>query len=374
MIYFNKLLNYLIYAQKESLLRKIILYPLGLLSFFYGWVNSLRVYLYARNVFSTRSLSSKVVSVGNITLGGTGKTPFVILIAEMLRKKGLRVAVLSRGYKGNFQEPFRLVSDGKKVFMKPFQAGDEPFLLAEKLKGIPVIVGQNRWRSGQFAIKNFQSEILILDDGFQHLPLKRDLNLLLIDSSSPFGNGYLFPRGALRESLSQMSRADAFILTKAGQGDNINKLKNYLTKSSKEIPIFQVEYIPDEVRMLGNKTSFPPEYLNGKRVLSFSGIAKPVSFQQTLLHLNAKIVEFAAFPDHHQYRPKELEKLFKKARDLGVEALVTTEKDLVRCQGQGQGAIPLLGLSVRHIFLGNDLSRFEEFLFSKLGLVRETDS
>lgn len=370
MLYFNKLLNNLIYTQKESLLRKIILAPLGILSFFYGWGNSLRIYLYARKVFPTRSLPGKVVSVGNITLGGTGKTPFVILIAEMLRAKDFRVAILSRGYKGNFPEPFRLVSDGKQTFMEASQAGDEPYLLAEKLNGIPVIVGQNRWRSGQYAIEHFQSEILILDDGFQHLPLKRDLNLLLIDSSSPFGNGHLFPRGILRESPSQLRRADAIILTKAGQYDNFKILKQKLAKVPEEIPIFQVEYSPGEIRMLEKETSFPPEYLNGKKVLAFSGIAKPISFQQTLLNLNAQIAEFAIFPDHHQYRPKEWEKLYQKAKNLRVDALVTTEKDLVRCQGLEQGIIPLWGVSIQHVFLGNDLPRFEEFLFSRLSLAR----
>jgi len=370
MLYFNKLLNNLIYTQKESLLRKIILAPLGILSFFYGWGNSLRIYLYDRKVFPTRSLPGKVVSVGNITLGGTGKTPFVILIAEMLRAKDFRVAILSRGYKGNFPESFRLVSDGKHTFMEASQAGDEPYLLAEKLNGIPVIVGQNRWRSGQYAIEHFQSEILILDDGFQHLPLKRDLNLLLIDSSSPFGNGHLFPRGILRESPSQLRRADAIILTKAGQYDNFKILKQKLAKVPEEIPIFQVEYSPGEIRMLEKETSFPPEYLNGKKVLAFCGIAKPISFQQTLLNLNAQIAEFAIFPDHHQYRPKEWEKLYQKAKNLRVDALVTTEKDLVRCQGLEQGIIPLWGVSIQHVFLGNDLPRFEEFLFSRLSLAR----
>jgi len=373
MLYFNKLLNNLIYAQKESLLRKIILAPLCLLSFFYGWGNSLRVYLYARKVFPTRSLPCQVVSVGNITSGGTGKTPFVILIGEMLKATNFRVAILSRGYKGNFPEPFRLVSDGQQTFMGASQAGDEPYLLAEKLRGIPVIVGQNRWRSGQYAIEHFKSEILILDDGFQHLPLKRDLNLLLIDSSSPFGNGYLLPRGILREFPGQLRRADAIILTKARKYDNIKILKQNLIKVPEEIPIFQVEYEPGEIRMLGKESPLPPEYLKGKKVLAFSGIANPLSFRQTLLNLNAQIAEFAIFPDHYQYRPKEWEKLYQKATDLGVDALVTTEKDLVRCQGLEQGIIPLWGVSIQHVFLDNDLPRFEEFLFSRLSLARRTD-
>jgi tetraacyldisaccharide 4'-kinase len=324
MIYFNKLLNNLYYTQKESWLRKMILAPLSLLSFFYGWANSL--------------------------------------------------AVLSRGYKGSFQEPFQLVSDGQSIFMDAFQAGDEPRLLAEKLKGVPIIVGQNRWQSGQYAIERFQSEILILDDGFQHLPLKRDLNLLLIDSYFPFGNGYLFPRGILRESKSQLIRADAIILTKGGHCDNVKILKHNLLSASKDIPVFRVEYKPGEGRIVGEGKTFPLDYLNGKKVLAFTGIASPSSFHQTLLDLNAKIAEFLIFPDHHRYRPQDWQKLFKKAKELEIEALITTEKDLVRCQGWGQGDIPLLGLSIRHVFLGNDLSRFEQILFSRLGLVRGMDS
>jgi tetraacyldisaccharide 4'-kinase len=373
MMYFSNLFNHLNYTSKESLLRKIFLAPLGLLSFFYGWTISLRVFFYKRSFFPTHSLAAKVVSVGNITLGGTGKTPFVILIAEMLKGKGLRVGILSRGYKGKFRGSFIVVSDGEQTFLEASQAGDEPYLLSKKLRGVPIIVGKNRWRSGQYAIDHFQSEILILDDGFQHLPLKRDFNLLLIDSSSPFGNGYLFPRGVLREPLSQIGRADAIILTKASRYDNLNILKNNLTKVAKEIPIFQVEYAPSEVHMVTKGASSPPEYLHGKKVLAFSGIAQPRSFQQTLHHLNARIVDYAIFPDHHQYRPKELEMLSQKARDLGVDALVTTEKDLVRCQGLEQGIIPLWGVSIRHVFLGDDLPLFEEFLLSKLNLAGRID-
>ena len=372
MMYFKNFFNHWHYTPKESLLTKILLAPFSLLSFFYGWAVSLHVYLYQRNFFCARSLSCKIVSVGNITLGGTGKTPFVVLIAEMLKGKGWRVAILSRGYKGKFPGSFQVVSDGEQTFLEASQAGDEPYLLSEKLKGVPVIVGKNRWRSGQYAIDRFQSEILILDDGFQHFPLRRDLNLLLIDSTFPFGNGYLFPRGILREPLSHLGRANAIILTKTSRNDNLKILKNILKKVAKGIPIFQVEYVAGEIRMLRKGISFPPEYLDGKKVLAFSGIAQPRSFQQTLHNLNARIVEFAIFPDHHQYRPKELEELAQKARNLGVDALVTTEKDLVRCQGLEQGVIPLWGVSIQHLFLGDDLLRFEKFLLSKLSLARRT--
>ncbi len=371
---FKNSLNHWKYASKESRLRKIFLAPLSLLSFFYGCVVSLRLYLYRQNFFTVRSLACQVVSVGNITLGGTGKTPFVILIAEMLKGKELRVGVLSRGYKGNFRGPFQAVSDGQETLLRASQAGDEPFLLSKKLKGIPVIVGKKRWRSGQYATDRFQTEILILDDGFQHLALKRNVNLLLIDAACPFGNGYLFPRGTLREPLSELRRADAIILTKARHCDNLQILKNNLNKAAEGTPVFQTEYVPGEIQVAGKETSFPPEYLGGKAVLAFSGIAQPGSFQQTLQHLKARIVEFAVFPDHHRYRPWELKRLAQKARELGVEALVTTEKDLARCQGLEAGTIPLWGVSIRHVFLGDDRLLFEDFLFSKLNLAGRRDS
>ena len=221
-------LNRLIRNPEESRLQQVLLAPLGLLSFFYGWVLEARLFLFRRGIYKTHSLPCKVISVGNLTLGGTGKTPFVRLIAEMVRDRGYRTAILSRGYKGKFQGPHEIVSDGERVFMDAAKAGDEPCLLAEKLRGIPIIVGRERWVSGQFAVDRFRTEVAILDDGFQHLSLKRDLNLLLIDSASPFGNGKLFPRGVLREPLDQIARADAITLTKTRSDDNIKILKKGL--------------------------------------------------------------------------------------------------------------------------------------------------
>ncbi|MBI5968081.1 MAG: tetraacyldisaccharide 4'-kinase [Deltaproteobacteria bacterium] len=349
-------------------MRKVMLAPLSLLSFFYGWAVSARIFLYTHRILKTHSLSGKVVSVGNITLGGTGKTPFVCLLSEMLRAREYRVAILSRGYKGKFQGPFGLVSDGEQILMNWLQAGDEPYLLAEKLKGVPVVIGKERWLSGKYAIEQFQAEVAILDDGFQHLPLKRNLDLVLIDSSSPFGNGYLFPRGVLREPLKQIRRADAIILTKVGQSGNNIKLKENLANILDGRPIFQVDYAPTEIRVWGEKTPLPPEHLKGKKVLAFSGVAKPESFWQSLLNLGAVIVGTKTFPDHHRYGQKDVEKLWEKGAALKVDALVTTEKDLVRMEGFPPGLIPLWALSIQHSFIGNDRLRFEQFFFSRLGL------
>ena len=370
MVNLNEFLENLIRTEKESRFRKFVLAPLCLLSFFYGVAVSVRVFLYARGIFHSHSLPCRVVSVGNITLGGTGKTPLVCLLSEMIKAKGYRVAILSRGYKGNFPGPFALVTDGERILMDAEQAGDEPYLLAEKLKGVPVIVGRERWLSGRYAVDQFQTEVLILDDGFQHLPLKRDLNLLLIDSSCPFGNGYLFPRGTLREPLGQISRADVVILTKVGQSVNINNLKQNLKRILEGHPIFQVDYAAGEIRLYEKKTSLPPEYLKGKKILAFSGLAKPESFQKTLLSLGAEIVGFEIFPDHYWYGPEDATKLWAKSAELRVDALVTTEKDLVRMKGLTPGGIPLWTLSIRHFFPENDQPQFEEFLFTRLGLGR----
>jgi tetraacyldisaccharide 4'-kinase len=249
------------------------------------------------------------------------------------------------------------------------KAGDEPYLLAKKLEGVPVIVGKKRWLSGKYAVDHLQTEVLILDDGFQHLSLKRDLNLLLIDSSAPFGNGYLIPRGMLREPLGQLSRADALILTKVGESANIKTLKEILTKISGRYSCFEVDYVPGEVRRYDNKEkSWPAEHLKRKKIMAFSGLAQPESFRRTLLSLGAEIVAVETFPDHYYYSQKDAEKMWAKAERLGVEALVTTEKDLVRLGGLTLGSIPLWALSIRYFFPGNEQLEFEGFLFSRLGL------
>jgi tetraacyldisaccharide 4'-kinase len=249
------------------------------------------------------------------------------------------------------------------------QAGDEPYLLAEALAGVPVIVGKERWLSGKYAVDQFQTQVVILDDGFQHLSLKRDLNLLLIDSSAPFGNGYLIPRGILREPLGQISRADAIILTKVGESANIKTLKEILAKISDGYPCFEVDYVPGEIRRYGTKEkSWPAEHLKRKRIMAFSGLAKPESFRRALLGLGAEIVAVETFPDHHWYSQKDVEKLSAKAAKLGIEALVTTEKDLVRLPSLTRGSIPLWALAIRYFFPRNDQTKFEDFLFSRLGL------
>jgi tetraacyldisaccharide 4'-kinase len=360
-------LHRLIRNPGENLPFRILLAPLTLLSFLYGLAVTVRVFFYRRGIYRSRSLPCRVVSVGNLTLGGTGKTPFVILLAEMIRRRGYRTAVLSRGYKGKYEGSCALVSDGDRILMDPLQAGDEPCLLARKLKGVPVIVGRERWAAGRLAIDRFRTEVLILDDGFQHLALNRDLNFLLLDSLSPFGNGRLFPRGELREPLSQARRADALVLTKWGTGDIIIHLGKRFMNLWEGRPVFRVRYEPEEIKVWEQEKVLPCVNLKKKRILAFSGLARPESFEKTLRELEAEIVGFETFPDHYVYEGKDLEQLRGKAVRAGAEAMVTTEKDLVRIKDFPPGTMPLWALSVRHVFPAEDLARFETFLFERLG-------
>ena len=363
---FHNLLYSIMAREEESKLRKAALVPLSLLSFFYGLALKIRLFLFQSGIFHMRALPCKVVSVGNITLGGTGKTPFVCLLAEILREKGYALAVLSRGYKGSFRKAVGVVSDGEKIHMNAWEAGDEPLLLAESLPGIPVLVGRKRWISGRYAVDRFRSQVVILDDGFQHLGLKRDLNLLLIDSIRPFGNGHLFPRGILRESLAEISRADALVLTKGGNFDNIKKLKPKFQTIFENLPVFRVDYKAISMWVAGKDQSLSAESLKGRNIVAFAGIATPDSFRRTLIGLNARIGYFESFPDHYPYRSGDIERLWKKAEDLGAEALVTTEKDWVRLEKVACRSIPLWILSVRHEFMDHDRERFEDFFWNHL--------
>ncbi len=190
---------------------------LMVLSVVYGGLMCLRARLYEKGVLPSKTLPCRVVSIGNLISGGTGKTPMTILVARMIRDMGCRVVVLSRGYRGRMEKTGGVVSDGRTIFKGPDDAGDEPYLMARVLTGIPVVVGQRRYEAGMMAVKRFKPDVIVLDDAFQHLRLKRDLNLVLLDSRSPFGNGHMLPRGLLREPLSALRRSHAVVYTRSEQ-------------------------------------------------------------------------------------------------------------------------------------------------------------
>lgn len=294
----------------------------------YDWTQRLRLRGYLRGWASVRRLPCRVISVGNLTLGGTGKTPMVEAIATLLCQRGYRVGVLSRGYGRRCREALTVVSDGARCLVPPEVGGDEPVLLAERLPGVPVVVGRDRYAAGMLAVERFAVEVLVLDDGFQHLQLGRDLDILLLDAARPFGTGRLFPRGDLRERPSALARADVIVFTGWEQGMPV--LPSTLPLAHSLPPSFRSCHEPCGLRALADGRVLPLAALNGRRVLAFCGIGGPESFRRTLHRLGAVVVGFVTFPDHHPYTHPELADLIRMAEEHRTEVLVTTEKDSIR--------------------------------------------
>ncbi|MFC1821288.1 tetraacyldisaccharide 4'-kinase [Thermodesulfobacteriota bacterium] len=295
-----------------------------------------------------KSLPGFVLSLGNLTVGGTGKTPAAKMLAEWAGSRGYEVAILSRGYGGHHGGRGILEVSGKdRLHAGPQEAGDEPYLLARNLKGVPVIVAKNRRLAGLYAHRRYRSNFYILDDGFQHLALRRDLDLVLIDASNPFGNGRLLPWGPLREPLRHLQRADGFIMTHAGERSEDEALDDYLKKRLHEKPFYRSDHIPDRIILPSQNKAAAPDLLRGKRIAAFAGIAQPEKFRKTLIDLGAEPVYFRNFRDHHPYSNRELQGLIERMKGLEAEYLVTTEKDWVRLEGFANANTQLVYLTVK---------------------------
>lgn len=322
---------------------------LQVLSWLFNGIAQARWWLYRNRILHDQPLGCLVVVVGNLTVGGTGKTPVVEKFAKALRDRGRKVAILSRGYKSKSapfwkkwwyalthtaEPPPKIVSDGERVLLDSEEAGDEPFMLARNLPGVIVLVDKNRVKSGAFAIKKFGCDTLVLDDGFQYLPLKGRLNLLLVDKTNPFGNGHLLPRGILREPIKHLKRASYVFLTKSN-GARDEELEALIKEHNPEADIIECAHRPRYLQRFGVAPEAPGgreplTFLKGRRVLAFSGIATPESFEKFLRDLGAKLVARERFLDHYRYADEDFQSLFRIAREQGAECLVTTEKDAVR--------------------------------------------
>ena len=332
--------------KKLGLLIKPLLGCLTLLSFVYGGICRLRLFLYQVGLLKTRRLNTLVVSMGNLTVGGTGKTPLVIALGEYLSRNGLKVGVLSRGYKGRRKMDLQWVSDGQRLLTGPVEVGEEPYLIASRLKHVPVVVGRDRYESGQCLLERFNADVILLDDGFQHLQLHRDMNLLVIDGTLPFGpphaNGRLLPRGILRESLFGMRRASAVLVSRMEQCHQWSEIVRQIRYYHPQVPVFGVYFKPTGFIQLMSGQERDTAFLKGQSVLAFSGIGHPASFRFFLEQLECKVVKEVAFEDHHRYTLQDIRKLIQMAKTEGGEFLVTTEKDGVKIreflsQGQASG-------------------------------------
>lgn len=301
------------------------------LSCFYLLAVNIRNWLYDQKILKEVKLACPVISVGNITVGGTGKTPCVIMLAQLLQRNGYKPAVISRGYGGRSVQPVNIVADGQKILLDSEVAGDEPFLIARALQNVPVITGVERRRTGRVAIDQFGADVLICDDAMQHRQIFRDINLVLFDSRDLKIRKNVLPRGKFREPMSQLKRADAILLTRVDEADPSEQAIAELVQDE-NIPVFRSIHQPQDMIRGDLREKIQMSSLAGKKICAFCGIAKPVSFKRILLAARATILAFNVFPDHHRFAANELEQIKEGFIKSGADYLVTTEKDAMRFQ------------------------------------------
>ena len=309
------------------------------ISLVFSAVVSLRYFLYGIGLLRRYPLGIQVISIGNVTAGGTGKTPVTEIFARTLAAEGRKVAILSRGYRRKeaplwqrlftqVVEPPLVVSDGKHVLLDSEKGGDEPYMLASNLPGVAVVVDRNRVKAGRYAIKRLGCDTIILDDGFQYQKLKPSIEVVLVDSTNPFGNGHMLPRGILREPARHLKRADIIFLTKC-RGD-VTAVREEIRKYNTTAEIVECNHTPKVLKDVWSREEYPLSWLNGKTTCTLSGIASPKGFENSLRHLGAKVVWCERYADHHRYDSSEILYALNRTADMGADALVTTEKDAVR--------------------------------------------
>ena len=295
--------------------------------------------LYQRGWLKSQRLPAPVISVGNLTVGGTGKTPLTAYLARFFQGHKLRVAILSRGYGGRRTE-VTCLSDGKHLCYQPPEVGEEAYLLARSLPGVPVYTGPCRYTAGMAAWRDHRPDLFLLDDGFQHFQLARDLDIVLLDAGRPFGNGQLLPAGPLREPRSTLAEADIFLLTRYDPRLHQDRLLA-IKRAFPDREVFFAAIEPTVVRRLPHGEEHALEVLHRLPVLAFAGLARPQVFENTLVSLGADLRGFRDFPDHHVYAPEELDDLVREAQERGAGALITTSKDWARLGEKWRGDLPL---------------------------------
>lgn len=300
---------------------------------------AIRYVLYRAGLIRRYPLGIQVISIGNVTAGGTGKTPVTELFARTLAARGRKVAILSRGYRRkeapwwrrlftDVVSPPLVVSDGRRVLLDSAVGGDEPYMLASNLKGVAVLVDRDRVKAGRYAIKRLGCDTLILDDGFQYQRLKHTVEVVLVDSTNPFGNGRMLPRGILREPARHLARADIIFLTKC-RGD-VSSAVAAVRAYNSTAPIVECDHVPQSLKDVWSREEFQLGWLAGKTLCTLSGIASPKGFENSLRRLGAKVVWCERYADHHRYDASEILYALNRSADMRTDALVTTEKDAVR--------------------------------------------
>ena len=326
----------------------------------YRFATCMRTRLYEQGWLPQRRLPCPVVSVGNLTVGGTGKTPTTMWVAKKLLEQGKTPGILSRGYRRKSPREFLLVSDGTSVLAGPREAGDEPYLMAMRCPGVAVAVGADRYALGRWVLSQIPIDCFVLDDGFQHLGLDRDANLLLVDSSDPAGIQALLPVGKLREPLGEARRASDIVLTRVEDESMIADVLDPIQAAlGSAIDPITTRFTPKT--LMGASESMPLSDVRGKQSLIFSGIGNPDQFRRMVAALGVHVVDELVFRDHEAYGPSRLEGIYRRAERSRPDLVLTTEKDLVKVQSNWSVPMPLFAVCLELEFL-NGQSRLERAL------------
>ncbi len=354
--------------EAHGILIQMLIAVLYFFSFVYRSLVNLKLLGFNIGIFQKHKLDCFVISLGNITVGGTGKTPTAQRLARAIRDLGYKVVILNRGYRAKFNGDIGVVSDGQRLQLSPEESGDEAYMLAKHLPDIPVLIGRERYITGSYAIQNFGAEVAILDDGYQHWQLERDLDIMLVDAVNVFGNGYMLPRGTLREPISHIDRADVVLMTKVDQASAASRtyIRNIVHEENDHALIVESIHRPRSFIELSDwnmnigSEGIGISELEGKRVMAVSAIGNPASFEQTLADLGIIVVESLRFPDHHDYLVDEMMDAVNQAINLDADAVVITEKDAVKVPMppfkrddkiiESFGPIPIYVLSVEVTF------------------------
>ena len=382
-----------------SLHQKLLATPLRVLLIPFSWLYAAGIWirnrLYALGVFRVRTLPCTVISVGNIVVGGSGKTPAVIAIAKCLQKEGVSVAILLRGYKRHAREKVTVVSEGKGVCVSPRESGDEANMMARHLNGVPIIVGRQRYLAGQVALERFNVDVLLLDDGYQHRQLGRDVDILTVPATRPFGNPErLLPIGTLREPPTALRRADIILLTHADGPNTSGSVKEAVKQLAPNALILESIHQPTHLYPLYPKSLGTDSYdfkmsrdygtanheksdnlidhssdlLQGKRVLAVCGIGYPEAFVMTLRRCSPERVELLSYPDHHVYTEADAQQIYAAFQGTKADLIVTTQKDEHKLADlMAQQQLPAVVLAVTLVITEGDEKLTDVLLASVRG-------
>lgn len=361
----------------RGFLPNLLRFLLKSLSRLYSVIMDVRLALYEHLILRSKTLGCQVISIGNLTVGGTGKTPVVEVFARALQQNRRKVAILSRGYMKveapfseklkNFltfktpkQLPPRVVSDGERLLLDSEMGGDEPYMLASNLPNVCVLVDKDRVKSGRYAIQKLGCDTLILDDGFQYLRLKHRVDIVLVDRTNPFDNGYVLPRGLLRESIRHLSRATFIFITKS-IGDGSTELRKQIRTLNDKAEIAECRHTPRHFQYVFTGERKPLDFVQGIKVAALSGIAAPRGFEESIQRLGGELVYRKRYADHHRYTQQEILDMINVSRDRGAQLIVTTEKDAVRLPWIERRDVPLCFLRVEIELLSGEES-FNELI------------